>query len=209
MLDVSFTALSDRKVKPPAGAPDPGLGSTAVLLAEVRKGDAEAREQLLARYLPMLQRWARGRLPARARDLGDTDDLVQVSLLRALNNIDAFECRREGAFLAYLRRIVLNAVRDEVRRSMRQPGRAALSEELPAASPSLLDRTIGHQALEAYEAALASLPEEKQEAVILRIEFGMGYQEIAEAIGAPSANSARMTVARTLVQLSELLDDHR
>ena len=58
----------------------------------------------------------------------DTDDLVQVAVLRALNKVGRFEPHREGAFLAYLRRILLNAVRDEIRRVARRPG----MEDLPA-----------------------------------------------------------------------------
>ena len=73
----------------------------------------------------------------------------------------------------------------------------------------MLDQSIGREAVEAYEAALASLPEDKQEAVILRLEFGMSYQEIAEAVGAKTANAARMMVARSLIRLAELLDEHR
>jgi hypothetical protein len=45
-------------------------------------------------------------------------------------------------------------------------------------------------------------------AVILRIEFGFGYQQIAEAVGSPSANAAQMTVSRALVRLAEALEEH-
>lgn len=209
MLDGRNVTVSDQKKQPLAGTPEPDLGVTAKILVQVRDGDAKAREKLIARYLPMLCRWAHGRLPRYARDMADTDDVVQVTLMRALKNIDEFESQRAGAFLAYLRRIVLNAVRDEIRRSVRRPNKVALSEELPMKSASLLEQAIGREAVEAYEAALTSLPEEKQEAVILRIEFGMSYPEIAESMGLPSANSARMMVARSLVRLAEILDEHR
>jgi len=180
-----------------------------MLLQSVRDGDAAARERLAARYLPMLRRWARGRLPQGAREMLDTDDLVQITLLRALEKVEEFEPRREGAFLAYLRRIVLNSVRDEIRRVARRPGRTPLVEELPADGPSLLERAIGREAVEAYEAALATLPEEQQEAVVLRIEFGFTYPEIAEALCRPSANAARMMVSRALVRLAEVMDERR
>src|SRR6476660_8945498 len=77
-----------------------GLESTAELLERIRSGDESARERLVSRYLPILKRLGHGRLPARARDLSDTDDLVQVTLIRALDHIETFEMRREGAFLA-------------------------------------------------------------------------------------------------------------
>jgi RNA polymerase sigma-70 factor (ECF subfamily) len=191
----------------PAAHPN-GLESTAALLALVRSGDAAARERLVARYLPILRRWARGRLPAGARGLSDTDDLVQVTLLRALDHVDDFESRHEGAFLAYLRRILLNATRDEIRRAVRRPAGEDLSADLPDPAPSVLEQTIGREVLERYEAALVSLPEEPREAVILRVEFGYTYPEIAEALGKPSSNAARMMVARALVRLAEALDEN-
>ena len=73
------------------------MESTANILARVRYGDARARGQLLSRYLPILRRWAHGRLTMRARDLVDTDDLVQVTLVRALNRLEKVERRLEGA----------------------------------------------------------------------------------------------------------------
>ncbi|HVS15210.1 MAG TPA: sigma-70 family RNA polymerase sigma factor [Thermoanaerobaculia bacterium] len=186
---------------------DRDLASTQVLLADARGGDESAREALVERFLPVLRRWAHGRLPAYARGLVDTDDLVQVTLIRALGNLDRFEPRHEGAFLAYLRRIVLNSVRDEIRRSMRTPQREEISEAMIDRGPSLLEKTLGREVVENYERALAELPEAQQEAVILRVEFGYSYPEIAAALGRPSANAVRMMVSRALVALAEAMDE--
>lgn len=183
--------------------------STAILLERVRGGDIAARNDLVARYLPMLRRWSHGRLPRAARDLSDTDDLVQVALIRALNRVEGFVPQREGAFLAYLRTTVLNSVRDELRRMARRPGRDSLDERMPTSGPSLVERAIGREMLEAYETALSVLPEEHQEAVIMRVEFGYTYPEIAEALASPTANAARMTVSRALIRLAEEMDEHR
>ncbi|HVS62300.1 MAG TPA: sigma-70 family RNA polymerase sigma factor [Thermoanaerobaculia bacterium] len=186
---------------------DRDLASTQVLLAGARAGDESAREELVERFLPVLRRWAHGRLPTYARGLVDTDDLVQVTLIRALNNLDHFEPKHEGAFLAYLRRIVLNSVRDEIRRSMRAPQQEEVTEMLVDRGPSLLERTLGREVVESYERALGALPEAQQEAVILRVEFGYSYPEIAAALGRPSANAVRMMVSRALVSLAEGMDE--
>jgi RNA polymerase sigma-70 factor (ECF subfamily) len=185
------------------------LESTAALLAQVRAGDAPSRERLCRRYLPMLRAWAHGRLPPRARGLADTDDLAQIVLMRALAAIDRFEPRREGAFVAYLRRILLNAVRDELRRSVRAPGSRVDPETVVHRGASPLEQAIGSELLECYEEALARLPEENREAVILRLEFGYDYAEIAAALERPSADAARMMVTRSLLRLAEDMRDHR
>ena len=181
---------------------DPTLESTARLLERVHEGDAAARERLFARVLPALRRWAHHRLPAGTRDLAETDDLVQMTLARALDRLDSFESRREGAFLAYLRQILLNLVRDQVRRSAARPRSSELEDTIPDPGLSLLERTIRRETLEEYEAALAELQPEQREAVLMRVEFGMSHREIAEALGKASANAARMTVARALVVIA-------
>lgn len=200
--------MGDRKRSSPAPTGSSALEATAVLLRRVRAGDSAAREQLLARYLPILQRWAHGRLPANARGLVDTSDLVQVTLVRTLGQLDHFEPRREGAFLAYLRQTLLNLLRNEIRRSA---GRASapVPVELAEDRASLLDQVIGKQVIEDYEAGLASLPETMQEAIILRLEFGFSHREIAEAVGSPTANAARMLVSRAMVRLAKAMNEHR
>jgi len=172
----------------------------------LRDGDIAARDRLLSRYLPLLRRWAHGRLPGRARDIADTDDLVPVTLLRALDHVNEFEPRQEGAFLAYLRRILLNQIRDEIRRAGRKPRKEPLATDMPVDSPSPLERALGREVLLSYEAALARLPQEQQQAVVLRIELGFTHQQVADALGMPSANSARMMVARALVRVAEEMD---
>ena len=178
------------------------LETTAGLLVRVREGDESARERLFARVLPALTRWAHHRLPAGARDLAETDDLVQMTVTRALDRLDAFESRGEGAFLAYLRQILLNLVRDQIRRSATRPRATELNETLPDPGPSLLERTVRHETLERYEAALAELEPEQREAVLMRVEFGYSHQAIAEALGKSTADAARMMVARALVAVA-------
>src|SRR5438309_1702182 len=96
--------------------PPDGLESTLDLLRLAKAGDRGALERLLARSVPALRRWASGRLPRWTRDLMDTDDLVQETVLRTVNRINDFEPRHEGALLAYLRKAVMNRIRDEVGR---------------------------------------------------------------------------------------------
>jgi RNA polymerase sigma factor (sigma-70 family) len=186
--------------------PSPTLTSTRTLILRIRKGDARAREELFARFLPALRRWARGRLPGWARSLADTDDLVQVSLVRALGRVEEFDPRRQGAFLAYLHQILLNCIREEIRRAGRRPAAEPLEADLPEDRPQLLERTLGASAVETYGAALSELPERQQQAVILRIEFGFSYVEIAGILGGTTPDAVRMQVTRGLVRLAEKMD---
>lgn len=181
------------------------LLSTTQLIERYRGGENAAADGLFARYLPILRRWARGRLPQKVRDLSETEDLLQVTFLRALSRLDDFESERPGAFLAYLRTILLNLVREEIRRSQRRPSESSLEHSLPAPQSSAVEELIGSERLAAYEAALSQLPEAKRNAVIMRVEFGMSFDEIATELERPSANAARMMVSRALDDLAALI----
>jgi RNA polymerase sigma-70 factor (ECF subfamily) len=183
--------------------------TTASLLRRVRDGDSKARERLLVRYLPVLQRWAHGRLPKGARDIVDTDDLVQDTLTKALRRIDLFEPRKEGAFLAYLRQILINEIRKQVGRVSKKPRPEGLSEDLAQGDPSPLEQILTLETLQAYESAFAMLPSEMQEAIMLRIELRFSHGQVAEALGYPSADAARMLVARAVVRLAEAMHGRR
>ncbi|OLE83872.1 MAG: hypothetical protein AUF76_05175 [Acidobacteria bacterium 13_1_20CM_2_65_9] len=179
------------------------LDTTVDLVERVKSGDRKALDQLCSRFLPALRRWASGRLPRWTRDVMDTDDLVQETVVRAMNRMGTFESRHEGALQAYLRQAVVNRIRDEVRRATRAPASAELDENLSDRAASPLEQAIGHEAIERYEAALAQLKPEEREAIVARIEMECSYQEVAQALGKPSADAARMTVSRALLRLAE------
>jgi RNA polymerase sigma factor (sigma-70 family) len=202
--------VEDSTLPPRPHGPD-GLEeeSTATLLDRARSGNEEARNHLAQRYLVLLRRWAHGRLPGRARDLIDTDDLVQETLRRAFDQIASFEPKREGAFLAYLRQILANRIQDEVRRVSRRPEQGGLPDGIADAGPSPLEQAIGAESFRRYEWAMASLSTEEREAVMLRIEMGFTHRELAEALAKPTANAARMFVARALIRLARAMDERR
>ena len=182
------------------------LQNTTALLKRFQGGDASARDQLVSRYLPILQRWARGRLPQYGRDLAETDDLVQVTFIRALNNLERFDSTRPGAFLAYLRTILLNNVREEMRRKVRQPPKDEYSDEVSGPG-SVVEQVIGAELIEEYEQALEKLKPAERDPVIMRVEFGMTYPEIAAELGSSSANAVRMTISRALAKMAKVMPE--
>jgi RNA polymerase sigma factor (sigma-70 family) len=179
--------------------------STIELLALVKEHQSEeAVNVLFGRYLPRITRWARGRLPRYARNMLDTDDLVQDTVFQTLKRLQSFEVRHEGALQGYLRTAVVNRIRDEVRRATRHPGAQSLHEDGhvdAAASP--LEEAIGGQAVARYERAMEKLSDDERQAIVLRVELQLPYAQIAEEMRKPSPDAARMAVARALVRLAE------
>jgi RNA polymerase sigma factor (sigma-70 family) len=176
--------------------------TTVELLNRVKAGDDAARERLVARCLPPLRRWARGRLPSYARDMLDTEDLVQESVLAALGRIEGFEARREGALQAYLRQALANRIKDVIRYKRRRPLQTELPEDARDQGESPLEQVIGLENTERYEAAMLRLRDADREAIVARVELRYSYQELAVALGKPSADAARVAVARAVYRLA-------
>jgi RNA polymerase sigma factor (sigma-70 family) len=177
--------------------------STFSLLERARAGDRHAIDRLVERHRGPLQRWASGRLPRWARGMIDTPDVVQETLFQTFRKIETFRPERVGALQAYLRQALLNRIRDELRRVARRPVTDALDDEHVDPGPSPLEETIGREATARYETALARLKPQEQEAIIGRIELGYTYDELAEALGKPTADAARKAAERALMRLVE------
>ena len=183
---------------------DPDAGDlTGDLLDRARAGDHAALNELFERHLPMLRRWTHGRLPRWARDVADTADLVQDTLLETLKQLDRFEHRGNGALQAYLRQAVMNRIRNEFRKRAIRGVASTLDSRMPDEATSPLEAAIGQELLDEYDAALTRLRPEERDAVVSRVEFDLSYAELADVLDKPSPDAARMAVVRALVRLAE------
>jgi RNA polymerase sigma factor (sigma-70 family) len=188
----------------------PGRLETTLDLVELtQRGDVAARDRLIERYLPLLTRWAHGRLPEEARDLNETADLVQTALMRAFEHLPQFSSDGRGAFFGFLRTIVMNLLRDEIRRTLRRPAFVELPPEAEDAAASPLASAVSLETLQAYEYALQRLDEETRDLVIMRIELGLPHEDIAELTGSASANATRMRIARAVARLAQTMREYR
>jgi RNA polymerase sigma-70 factor (ECF subfamily) len=140
----------------PSERPVPGDDDddTVDLLARARAGDRDAVQALFARHIPLLRRWASGRLPRWARDIADTSDLVQESVFETFKRIESFEPRGEGALQAYLQQALINRLRNHLRRVGGRPQQTELDSALQDEAPDPLEAAIGRQTLDRYAARL-------------------------------------------------------
>jgi len=198
--------VNDRPDADPVTADsEPPADATYRLLERARSGDREALEQLFSRHIPVLRRWASGRLPRWARDIADTQDLVQETVLQTFKRVGEFQPRGEGALQAYLRQALMNRIRNEFRHVRRRPAHEDLNEEAAGDQISPLEAAIRQEQLDRYDAALSRLSDQQRDLIVARLEVGLTYEEIAEAVGKPSWNAARMATARALLRLAEEL----
>jgi RNA polymerase sigma-70 factor (ECF subfamily) len=195
-------------VPPATSAPaeTPAGEATIDLVERAKAGDEDARERLMAKCRRLLHRWARGRLPRYARDLADTEDLVQETLAKAMRNLPNFKWEREGALYCFLRQALRNRIIDEVRRVNRRPIQEQLDADAVGTDKSPYDQLVDREKHERYEAALARLRPIYREAIVGRIELQLSYEELATALSKTNANSARVTLMRAVQRLIEEMD---
>ena len=137
----------------------------------------ETFEQGVLALLPRLRRFAAGL----SRDRVDADDLCQATIERALLSRDRWE---PGTRLdSWMYRIMRNLWIDEARARARR-GQTFVDEDAGLG----IGGDGGQEAaleLSDIERALATLPDEQREAVVLVMVEGYAYKEAAEIVGCP------------------------
>ena len=174
---------------------------TVELVERAKAGDEQALERLIARVLPRIQRWAHGRLPRGARSMLDTVDIVQDVVVSSVRRLENFEQRGPGAFVAYLRRGLVNRLEDERRKLASRPVQSEMPNDVVAHEPSPLQQVMSEERRARYEAALAELDDAEQAAIIGRFEWGYSYADLAIALGKPTDGAARAAVLRAVQRL--------
>jgi RNA polymerase sigma-70 factor, ECF subfamily len=183
---------------------DPGQSQLShELLRRAQAGDSHAMSRLFSRYLPPLRKLAHRRVPVWARNAVDTGDLVQETILQAFKRLPFFEDRQKGVFIGYLRRSLVNRIRDQFRNASRRPVATDLDESTVDPGQSPLERAITKQDRARYLAGLGKLQAADRAAIVGRMELGYSYEQLALVLKKPTAESARIAVRRALGRLAE------
>jgi RNA polymerase sigma-70 factor (ECF subfamily) len=176
------------------------------LVRRFQAGEDHALNQLWARYLPRLTRWASGRLPKLSRSDTNTDDLIQETFVRSLAHLRTLRPENGRSLFAYFRKIVLNQIRDHARRVHLRARQKELEPEGHATDePSPLEQVMGKQVVERYERALSTLSEDDQHLVVAFVELRCTDREIAELFEKPSVDAARMARNRAVARLAGVM----
>lgn len=170
------------------------------LLAQVRRGQSSALEQLVLRYLPRLRRWARRRLPAWIRSATDTSDVVQDVILHTLSRWDVFQPHGRRALAMYLRAAVRNRIADEHRRASRWVMDAEV-DALASRTATPLQSAIDAETMRRYRAALEELSTRDRELIVAHLELDYSHAQLGCMIGR-SPNAARMALCRAIGRLA-------
>jgi RNA polymerase sigma-70 factor, ECF subfamily len=158
----------------------------------------------------LVERWDRKLRRAIYRVVGSEEearDLSQEAFLKAFRGLGGF--KREARFSSWLYQIALNLSRDRLRRSR---GRVHVSfdewvgeQARPATAPDALELVEAHDLSRAVAAAVAALPQEQREVIVLKEYEGMTFLEIAQILEVP-LSTVKTRLYRGLVQLRQRLE---
>ncbi len=153
------------------------------VLAQARKGDAEAWGELYRQFAPAIMRFCRHALGNQQ----DAEDATGDIFIKLRNKLDLYDAERP--FSPWLYRLAGNHCWDILRQKSRRGFETEASEELPVAvsNPDQLDEIMARQTSETMRQALAQLPERSRLALTLRYYSELSYEEIADVLRLPRA----------------------
>src|SRR3954452_12064227 len=152
--------------------------------------------KLLEAEIPRLRRYAR----ALTRNVTGADDLVQSCLTRAVAKQHLWQ---PGTDLrAWLFTILHNQHVNEIRRAVREENNVSIDDIAPAAAVQA--NAMDVLALRDLEAALAKLPAEQRQVILLVGLEGLGYEEVASILRVP-VGTVRSRLSRGPDQLRALM----
>jgi RNA polymerase sigma-70 factor (ECF subfamily) len=140
-------------------------------VARARTGDADALRFLYLRYADNVY----GYVCSIVRDEHEAEDVTQQIFAKLLTTIDRYE-PRQVPFSAWILRVAHNAAIDHLR--ARRP--VPLEEVRPL---HVADDTTGRERFADLRLALAALPDEQRDVLVLRFLIGLTPREVAERIG--------------------------
>lgn len=174
------------------------------VLRQVAQGDAAAWRLLIESYTPRVY----GLLFNRCRDKELAEELTQVTFVKIVKKFkDKGGYTESGRFDAWLFRIAMNGLRDEMRRRKRQatptdmgPGASSGRDEKsggwsaaqqsivsggPAPATDPAEAVIKAEQIQNLQSAIKQLGEADQEIIHLRHSAGLSFAEIADTLGQP------------------------
>lgn len=164
-------------------------------LQALQRGESTALDRLMERWQAPLRAF----LYRHVRNEADALDLAQETFVRVYRHRDQF--RTGGRFSTWMFQIAINLARDHARRQQRRPTEAL--DALPELeSGSSVRGELEHaESVAAVREAIASLPEDLREAVLLAEYEELSHAEIATVVGAtPKAVETRLYRARDLLR---------
>jgi RNA polymerase sigma-70 factor, ECF subfamily len=190
--------LTARRQSLPLSEIEQGPSLEWVLVTRAREGDASAFRAIFERYAPAVRRFL-------ADLLGDpaaADEATQETFVRAHGRLDSV--RNADRLLSWLfgiaRMISLEQLRSRRRLALVPAETSAEADPAPTPEAAMLSGEADSH----LSKALSALPEDRRAALLLRVDHGLGYDEIATLLGW-SLSKVKNEIHRARLKLREQL----
>jgi RNA polymerase sigma-70 factor (ECF subfamily) len=191
-----------------AGGPAASSGATAepsdeALIELLRDGSASAGEVLVKRYAQPLLRYL--------HRLGGSDHLAeelhQQTWVSVMDHLDRFDrSSASGGFKAWLFRIATNKANDHWRSSGRdKAAKQTMRLVAEKSAPDASQRLEGTEQEAKLREAIARLPENQRQVLLLRYYGDLKFVEIAEMMGCP-LNTALGRMHKAMLKLKQIME---
>ncbi len=193
---------------------------SATLVEHATRGDAPALRELLERYLPPVRAYLRLRADRMLLDKESVSDLAQSVCRDVLEQLDRFRYDGEDGFRRWLFKTAERKVLDRhayYKAKKRAPDAGPVGDGPGSASPDLdatlacyrqlvtpSQHAIAREQLERVERAIAELPDDLRQVVVLSRVVGLSRSAVAEEIG-KSEGAVRMMLHRALARVADRL----
>jgi RNA polymerase sigma-70 factor (ECF subfamily) len=165
------------------------------------EGDSDAMRALYDRFAPAVRRF----LWALVRDRAAAEDALQETFTRAIDRVSTLHAGDRVA--PWLFGIARN-VSLEHRRRRRRDGDAAGHDGQELGHGRTPEAAmLGEECARVVEAALATMSDDRRAALLLRIDHGLPYEDIAQAMGWTVAK-AKIEVHRARLAVRAHLDGY-
>jgi len=168
------------------------------LIGRWRAGDQRAARLLVDRHATALARFA---VSCGARE--DVEELVQDTFVRAFGSIDGF--RGDSSFRTWLFTIERRLLVDRARFRGRRREVAEVTEDSAATEFDALDELVAAESAVRIRRAIERLTPMQREVFVLRVNEGLSYKEIAEAVGS-TEGATRVHYHHAVHAIREMLD---
>ncbi len=174
---------------------------TQVLVEKAKCGHRDAFEKLVDLYRGDLETYARLRVVGRLGQNIDIEEVLQETYVRALQSIRRFQWRTEDSFLLWLKGIVNNVVLKLAHERQRDQV-LYLDRDVPADDVSPSKALRRGDRFDRFQEALASLPRDYREVVLLARIEGLRIKEVAERLNRSPKATAHL-LSRALQRLKD------
>lgn len=209
------TQTQDRSFDEPLAnsptAPTPGDPSVTQLIQRVQAGCPDSREALFALLRDYFKHLAQRHHNQQLKAKLGVSDIVQQSMIRAVESFETFEGRSEGELRSWLKTLLINEIRQSVRNWSRQrrdvtretclPGDGMENDWLVSdPNPTPQSLSIRQEQVGQLRSAIDRLPQVDRQVIRLRGFDRLSFEEVGRQMNRSPTAAAKLWY-RAIVKL--------